>query len=168
MTAGVAPVRQAPAWEGHPSHVLDYIIPVSAHWGRSGVWEGFVFLSIRMVRESLGWMESAPFNNPPHFPRLGVVWGASGNLLGSSWALLGSTLRPVVGRLGLSCGFLGRTASGVKEARPIPRPSRAPGRKSHHCPAHGPSPHSAINRLHVRIYSFCHEPKQLQPLRGHV
>ena len=53
--------------------------------------------------------------NPP----MGVVSGASGNLLGPSWALLGSTLKPFVGRPGLSCGLLGRTTPGVNEARPI-------------------------------------------------
>ena len=62
-----------------------------------------------------------PIQRSAQLPPRGVFWGASGNLLGSSWALLGRTLKPVVGRLGLSCRFLGRTTSGVNEARPIPQ-----------------------------------------------
>ena len=41
-----------------------------------------------------------PIQRSAQLSPMGVFWGASGNLLGSSWALLGSTLKPVAGRLG--------------------------------------------------------------------
>ena len=98
--------------------------------GRSGVWGGHIFISIRMARESLKWTGTAPFNRSPQFPNGGRS-GVSDNLFGSSWAFLGTLLGAcwncLYGVLGFLANFLKMIiASDVRMRSPLMRKAIAP------------------------------------------